>query len=403
MVAAGIAGGATRLGIETFAAMAIKELAAKQAEFEKIEIPGMPQQSLAQALSLYTMLIEEFEKAVECYAFGVSIQRGAITGQDMLRMKTRDENRKRGANALAVTDWLSELPAGRPVFLMAGATPKAFVPELLTLSKQMMLTMPDMYGMDEEDIDQMIEEMTPLLDRTRGMAFLMSVPGAKDSPLYAGLGGILKVDGNAAQYIDDYAEVTMKATQRMKDASGKGMFRISDPKKVEVDGKPGMRIVVDFNLANMAGDTADQQMMSTVMSKMVGSDGKLKVFIVAANDDTVVFGYTSQATAKRFIAAANGKSPRTLAALPPYQQLAKHLPADAQWGGAIDVGGYYELIKRVMPTGLVPEIDIRPAPMGIAATVSEQEVCIHGAVTVNTLKRLVESFKQASSPAGSVD
>ena len=116
------------------------------------------------------------------------------------------------------------------------------------------------------------------------------------------------------------------------------------------------------------------QMIDEMMSKMVGPDGKLKIFMVAANEDTVAFSYTSRATVKRFVAAVGGKLPRTLGSLPAYRQLASHLPGDASWGGAIDVGGYFELIRRVMKPGMIPDLDIPPSPIGFAVTASEQEI-----------------------------
>jgi hypothetical protein len=43
---------------------------------------------------------------------------------------------------------------------------------------------------------------------------------------------------------------------------------------------------------------------------------------------------------------------------------------------------------------MIPSLDIPPTPIGLAVTASEQEVCIHGAVTVNTMKQFVQAFKQ---------
>jgi hypothetical protein len=277
---------------------------------------------------------------------------------------------------------------------MAGAMPKSLMPGLLELSKKAMLAMSGIYGMDEDQIDQMIKDMKPLMEKTGGMAFLMAVPSAENAPLYAGLGGILKVDGDAEQYIDDYAELVTTMARAMKTSSGDAMLHFAAPKKIEVDGKAGVRIVVDIDLSFGAGVSEEQHMIDEMMSKMVGPDGKLKIFMVAANEDTVAFGYTSQATVKRFVAAAGGRLPRTLGSLPAYKRLTSHLPDDARWGGAIDLGGYFELIKRVMKPGMIPDLDIPPSPIGVAVTASEQEVCVHGAVTVNTIKRLVQAFKQ---------
>jgi hypothetical protein len=397
MDAADIAGGATRSGIETFAVLAKKAIAAKQAEIKKLdpaELSGMAPASVAEMLSFYTLLVEEFDTAVESYAFCVSIEKRAIVGQDILRLKTSEFATKLGQLEPSGTDWHGQLPAGRPVFVMAGATPKLLMPRLLELSKKMMLSMSGIYGMDEDQIDQMIKDMTPLIEKTGSTAFLMAIPRAKNAPLYAGVGGILEVDGDAEQYIEDYAELVTTMAQAMKTPSGDAMLHFTAPKRIEVDGKAGVRIVVDIDFSIGASGSEEQQIIDEMMSKMVGPDGKLKIFMVAADADTVAFGYTSQVTVKRFVDAAGGKLPRTLGSLPAYKQLASHLPDDALWSGAIDLGGYFELIRRVVKVGTIPDLDIPPSPIGVAVTASKQEVCVHGAMTVNSMKRLVQAFRQ---------
>jgi len=395
MEAADITGGATRSGIEAFAALAKQGIAAIQAQIEKrdpAELPGLPPKSIAEALSLYTVLVEEFDAAVESYAFTVSIEKKVIIGQDVLRLKTCELATMLGQVEPSDTDWCGQLPAGRQVVVMAGATPKPLMPGLLEFSKKAMLAMSGIYGMDEDQIDQLIEDSKPLMENTSGMAFLIAVPKDEEAPLYAGAGGILKVDGNAEAYIDDYAELVTKMVRAMKKPSGDAMLHFTAPKKIEVDGKAGVRILVGLDFLTGAGDSEQQQMIDEMIAKMYGPDGKLKIFLVAANDDTVAFGYTSRATVKRFVAAANGELSRTLGSMPAYKQLRSYLPDDALWGGAIDLGGYFELIQRVLKPGMVPDVDVAASPIGFGVTASEQEISVHGVVTVNAVKRIVQTI-----------
>lgn len=396
MEAADVTGGATRSGIESFAAFAKQGIATMQAQIEKTDpdkLPGIMPKSIAEALSMYTMFVEEFDAAVQSYAFTVSVEKKAIVGQDILRLKKSEFATKLGQIEPSGIDWYGQLPAGRPVIVMAGATPKSLMPGIIEFSKKAMLAMSGIYGMDEDQINQLIEDSKPLMEKTRGMALLMAVPRNEDAPLYAGAGGILKVDGNAEQYIDDYVELVTKMSRAMKNPAGTAMFRFTAPQKIEIEGKPGLRLVVEIDLSFGTDDSEGQQMVEKMMSKMYGPDGKMKMFMVAANDDTVAFGYTSQATVKRFIAAANGKLPRTLASMPAYKELRAHLPDDAQWGGAIDLGGYFELIKRFVEPGMIPDFDVPSFPIGLGVTASEQEVCAHGVVTVNSIKRIMQTFK----------
>ena len=56
------------------------------------------------------------------------------------------------------------------------------------------------------------------------------------------------------------------------------------------------------------------------------------------------------------------------------------------------------LIKRVVEPGMIPEIDLPSSPIGFGVTASEEEVCIHGAVTVKTIKQLVQTITKAMAP-----
>lgn len=401
METADVAGGATRLGIEKFAAMAKQGIAAMQAKLEAMDpddMPGVSPKSIAEAMSMYTLLVEAFDATVETYAFEVTIGKKAITGQDILRLKSGEFATKLGQIDTAGTDWCGQLPAARPVFVMAGTMPESLMPGLLEFSKKTMLAMKGLYGLDENQINRMIEDMKPVMEKTKGMAFLMAVPRNEDAPLYAGAGGLLKVDGGAQQYIEEYTTLLAKMAREMKKPSRDAMLSFSRPKKIDVDGKAGVRFDVDIDFSVGAEDSEQSRMIDEMMAKMYGPDGKLRVFLVAANDDTVAFGYTSLATVKRFIAAANGELPRTLDSVPAYKQLKAHLPDNAQWVGAIDLGGYFELIKRMMPPNMIPDLDVPAAPIGIGVKASEQEICVHGAVTVNSIKRLVQLLPRKTPP-----
>jgi len=400
MQSADITGGATRAGIETFSALAKQGIVAMQAEFEKLDpeqMPGMPPKNLAEAMSVYTVLIEEFAATVQTYAFAVNIEKNAITGVDILRLKKCELATQFGRIEPSDTDWYELLPAGRPVVVGAGTTPKSLIQGMLEASKKMMTAMSGIYGMDEEQISQLFEDSKPLMEKLNGMAFLMAVTQKEDAPLYAGAGGLFKVDGGAEKYLDEYTKVITKMARTMKQSSGDSMLKFTAPKKIEVDGKPGIRISVGFNFSFGQKDSQQQKMMGEMMKKMYGPDGKLKMFLVAANDDTVAIGYTSLATVKRFIAAANGELPRTLGSMPGYKALKTHLPDDAQWTGAIDLGGSFQLIQRMVEPGMIPDLDLPAAPIGFAVTASEQEVSMHGAVTVNTVKRLVQAIQKVMS------
>lgn len=396
MEAADVSGGATRQGIEMLTAFAKMGISTMQMQFENMPPDpntGMSPKSISQALSIYTLMFDELNNSVQTYAFATSIEKDAIVSDDIIRLKN-----KKLAETLAKidpfdTESFKGLPAGRPFVAFAGAMPKSLMSGLMVFSKKGMLAMSDLYGLDEKGIDELIARYQPLMEKTNSMAFVMGAPRKKGS-IYSGMCGISRVEGGAEQYIADNAALFENMNEIMKKSKNGAMIGFGKPKKIEVDGRPGISVKFSVNMEVAPEGSMQQAQMDEIMERMFGKGGKTTIFFVAIDENTVAYAYDSPALIKRVIA---GDDAKTLGSVQGYEETLALLPEDAQWIGVFDLGGYMELIKKVVPPNqLPPGIKVPPSPFAMGATVTKDEVCIRSVVTVKTIKRIVKSFQRIS-------
>ena len=80
----------------------------------------------------------------------------------------------------------------------------------------------------------------------------------------------------------------------------KGIFSMSiESKPTEIDGREGLEISMEMPKELLAADPNAEAMLE----KMIGPEGKIRAFIVAADDRKIVFGYTNKNLLKKALAA----------------------------------------------------------------------------------------------------
>jgi len=397
MDAGDVSGGATRAGIEIFAGFAKMGIQAVQAQMENLpaeETGGMQPQQIGQILSIYTLMIDEMTRTVQTYGFSMRIEKGAIISDDIIRLKNKDLGEKLAQVPAYDISHFTNLPAGRPFIAFGGATPKSLMSGMLVFSKKAMLAMQDFYGMDEKEIDELLELYDPVMSKMKDMSLVMSVP-RKGGSIYSGMGGYSKVEGGAGQYIEDNIALFKKLTEAMKGPKGKSMMTFSEPQPIEIDGKKGISISFKIKFEIAKKGSREQQEIDEMMSRLFGKRGSMTIFMVAVDKETVAYAYDSEDQMKQVIAAASGKADKTLGSIPAYEEALALLPKDAQWIGTFDIGGYMGLIKKMLGKGNFPpglKIPASPAVMGITAT--KDEVQIRSAITIKTIRRIAEAFKR---------
>lgn len=399
MDAADVTGGATRAGI----AYAVKEIkgqiagAKMQLADDDLSNAPMSADQIADALSIYVVLADAFDSAIENGAFTVDVKRQAIVGQDILRLRDKELAKKLAAIAPPDSDWYGRLPAGQTVFTVAGPMPESLTADIMSFSKDLMVALKNIYGMNEDEIDTLFEASEDMMKQTTGGAFVFGIPRSKDAPMYAGSGGLFAIDGDAEGYIKDYAQMMGDFAKASKGENGKGLLNFAKPTEIEVDGRPGVQLNIKIEFPIETEDEFMRQAMDDMMAKLYGPGGQLKVFLVAVDENTVAYAYTSKANLRRYMAASAGEAERTLADVKSLAAVRKHLPADAQWAGSIDIGGYLTLIQRMIPFPIFGN-DIPSAPIAFAVSADGDEVRCNSAMTVGAIKSLVAKF--ASMGAG---
>jgi hypothetical protein len=129
-----------------------------------------------------------------------------------------------------------------------------------------------------------------------------------------------------------------------------------------------------------------------MIERMFGTGDKVKVYLAAADAQTVVLAYISTKSLKRALSAA--KTPKKgLASDTDVGETMALLPADAQWVGMISPSGFMSLIRGMVGGGVGPGgAPILPgefpetAPVGFAARLGSSSLDTDFVVPAGLLK-----------------
>jgi hypothetical protein len=155
-----------------------------------------------------------------------------------------------------------------------------------------------------------------------------------------------------------------------------------------------------LDVANAAGGD-NAAMMAPMMEVMFGEGGKMRMYMVAANDDTVVMGIGDEERVAKFISRINsGKGEFFKAAS--VQTTVKLLDSQAPWQGYLSPQGcvtwFSRMISKMMgqfggggPT--IPEYPETP-PVGFALNIADGQFAAELVVPVEALQGLADYIKK---------
>lgn len=292
---------------------------------------------------------------------------------------------------------LAGYPAGSFVMAAGGPFPPEWSEALSKGGRQWMERFPELYGLDDLDDEQwkkMEQVWSTSMKGLRSMSMVLET-GEEDDPLYSNLYGVLKID-DAKQYLKNYREAITMWNDILADADPafNMQYEISD---VQVDGHDGMLMVLD--VAKTAGDEA--AMMAPMMEAMFGEGGKMRMYMVAADDDTVVMGIGAEENVAEAIKRALEPSNEFLE-VPTVQTTAKLLDPQAPWQGYLSPQGcvtwFTRMITKMMaqfggggPT--IPEYPETP-PVGFAMNIADGQLSGEMVVPVETLQGLADYIEK---------
>ena len=386
-----MAGVVTRRGIELFCNKAQEGL--KQVRESFAQFPDEMKEDMQAAIAVFE-IYEKIPKLageeVQIYAAGVRVDE-----QGNVHLSERARFTPGGQVAKIVSEvkppegeLLAGLPGGPFVFAGAGALPKSLGDAMTEFSIDIMKAMPNLYGITEEQAEQLAKVSTEYMQGLEGMSMLMGV-GKPGGSLYDGMVVVMKVD-DAKKFMAQYQESFAKIVELAKDAEG-SIFSGMDVKQVEINGITALEITTQAPKTAAMKNVPNYDKM---MEALFGPGGKLLAYLAPADEHTIVATYTSKdALLKclKLVKDADGG----LAGDPDVAQTAALLPAGAQWIGYWSPKGTIELANRLIPAMApnpedvfkLPEFSETP-PIGLAAKAAEGELMSHMAVPAPVVKAI---------------
>jgi hypothetical protein len=196
----------------------------------------------------------------------------------------------------------------------------------------------------------------------------------------------MRVD-DARKYMADYEKQIAAMNEIIKDSKSPIMSPMQ-VEKIDVDGTPGFKI--EMKMPEMPG-MENVPNFADVMENLFGPGGKMRIFLVPADEHTVVAAYTSRASLARCVRAVK-EAGTALAADPGVAKTAALLPAGAPvvayWSPQGTIAFANQAIALFAPAEERFELPAFPEtpPVGMAGTFSAAEIQWHVVIPAEVLK-----------------
>ncbi|MBN2474478.1 MAG: hypothetical protein JXB62_07710 [Pirellulales bacterium] len=340
----------TRPGVVLFSTKAREGLL--QAKSSLADMPEKMKKDMEAAVAVfgvYDDALEAIEKEITTYAAGMRLgKNGALRLTDWMRVSPDGQLAKIIAEIeTPEQDLLRGLPRRPFVVAGGGHLSEKTLEVMMRLSIGVIKAAPQMYGLDEQQADELAKISTRSMQGVRGMAMMIGVGKAGD-PVYNDIAFVMTVD-DAQAYLARYKE-TIEAMNRLVEGVERSILKGTKLTEIEVAGGPALQVSMEVPLAPGVEEMPGYDRM---MQTFFGSGGKITAFLAAADDHTIVASYTNKRLLEQGIEVVQGTRPgladgRRLAAA------AAMLPSGAQWVGFWSPKGTVDFINRLIPA-LTPE------------------------------------------------
>jgi hypothetical protein len=213
----------------------------------------------------------------------------------------------------------------------------------------------------------------------------------------------MQVD-DAQQYLARYEKQLEAMNQVLKGAKD-SLMKPPTIKKTKLGDQQALEVEMSIPLPK---GTEGLPNMEQVMDRLLGTGGKMKTLVVAADKQNIVFGFNSSKDAVAKFVDASKSSPLGLANQSDVKTTAALLPAAARWIVYFSPKGLVGMVGRIV-TAVVPQAGVVPKvpefpetpPIGVASLVFPQEVDIAVAVPAEVLEgigKFVQRIQQGENP-----
>jgi hypothetical protein len=365
-----VVGVATADGIRLAASKAREALEHAKEAMARLQ----PNQPAAQAgIEMYEQLLDAITGEVQTVAVGARLD-----AKQNLFVTSREKLAPGGELAEALKGvkppgekLLVGLPSEPFVFAGYGATPQGLNEAMLKFSYNFMRSVPQLYGLTPEQIDQMAKASKQSMVGMEAMSMMMGV-GEPGQPIYSNVYGVMEVD-DAETFMDRYA----KMVETSSEALTKSKTSFIKEMKLTKEG-PGVW-TLEFQMQFGKLEENQPPQVQKMMEKMFGSEGKATVHLGIVDEHRIAMSYSGTEKIGTLVAAIRQGKPG-LAGRPEVTETAALLPKDAPWAAYWSPQGTLAFARRFMNTLTdgqvmvpIPELPETGA-VGLAATASDGQV-----------------------------
>ncbi len=267
---------------------------------------------------------------------------------------------------------LAGLPTGK--FALAyGAVSTGFSPEVAAIIRKFTDIGLEQLGLSAEDRAKAAAATQRVEKNKLSTAGLLGMTRPGDSIVASAL-SIERVK-DSSEHIKATRELLeiMQGSPKNKQADGS----IYDVKEVQVGDLKALQVTTDVLAAASQASGGDEAPapMQGFFAKLFGEDGKMVMFIAAADDHTVVSAYSKDQLQRGVAHVRSGA--KGLETDEEIAKTAKLLPAGAQWAAYINPQGLIQWIDTLLANLFPPEANFHlpsfaaTEPIGAAARVSD--------------------------------
>ncbi len=348
-------------------------------------------------LSMYDGLVAAMDKEIQHSAIGIRIADDGgihvvsrtlpVEGGTLAQLAAQAKPPKASP--------LAGLPQS-PYFIAGGGVmTAASMKSWMNASFGMMRMYPGGDKLSDEDIKQLSKTAVKSMQGLRSMGLLMGV-GEGDEPLYGRMLLVMKTK-DAKAYLEQY-EASLTEMRKVFEKADSKLFSF-ETQRMEIDGLPVLKLTMDME--PFLGGQAQGPEAQKMLELMLGSGGKMDVYLAAADQQTVIGAYVTPKQLTPAVKAIQEGKPQ-LADEAGVAQTVAMLPKGAQWLGFLSPRGAAAFVSRlvttVTPPGVpVPNIPEFPetAPIGFGVQLSTSGLDTDLVVPAAVLEAVSQTVRKA--------
>ena len=294
---------------------------------------------------------------------------------------------------------LSGLPDGDVFIAGAGVMHDSWAKALMELSLDMSVKLPKEaggYNLTPEQAKEIAALSALAFSGVKQMSGSMSISGKS---LFDGAYVIVQTT-DAKKFVDRY-ETNMAKTNAIVAKNPAATYPKATLERKQIDGRDTLIMTMDMSKMLEQMQASQPPQLKGMMESMFGAGGKVKAYLLAIDKETVLMTYSEDSLKQ--LAASVMANKAGLATSLTLKKTAALLPAEAHVVGYLSIGGYIDLIKKVIAgAGFpfpVPAFPQTP-PVGFSSRLVNNSIESHIAVPMALMEGIRDYVQTVKAQFG---